>query len=427
MVPKIYFEHLSFGHDLSWAVIRLPLIIRPGQSSCYIFQVTTWPKVGLQDSHLILFGPPGFSCWMDLVLYCEDRNCLTMYEAHQVHLHQVPMAKVEDIVHLCKSCKDGLVLSHTWSFQGQGQAWDEWRGSEISSTNVRHPDFLSFVGEPTPRHLWRTFNLRPCRKRVRAMIVPFHPYIQLHTHAKQSCHVSGSSNICCRWHVLPLGLSSNPSAWKVKNSCDWLFLIMCAAWCRDWQFLKVGFGFRHRQMTSTPIIPLKDGFTVVHLSSVTPPSLSPLGITEIEQDLSGFFIGSILLVVSNVLSTGVPTAPLLPPELARPSFMCHQWTQLLHYQVWCIYQQVCLTSAPSPVLSFPHPTSCKVSASQNLLTRICCPSCLLRTLSNKNLISASDKKLHSSYVRAALGYIMYDHQGAWHFLDDTFLRLIKPL
>ncbi|XP_059950190.1 zinc finger protein 426-like isoform X5 [Mesoplodon densirostris] len=33
---------------------------------------------------------------------------------------------------------------------GQGQAWDEWRGSEISSTNVRHPDFLTFVGEQHP-------------------------------------------------------------------------------------------------------------------------------------------------------------------------------------------------------------------------------------------------------------------------------------
>ncbi|XP_054978694.1 Golgi reassembly-stacking protein 2 [Sorex araneus] len=89
----------------------------------------------------------------------------------------------------------------------------------------------------------------------------------------------------------------------------------------------IGYGYLHRiptrpfeegkkislpgQMTSTPVTPLKDGFTEVQLSSVNPPSLSTPGTTEIEQTLSGLSISSTPPAVSNVLSTGVPTVPLL--------------------------------------------------------------------------------------------------------------------
>ncbi|KAM7104141.1 Golgi reassembly-stacking protein 2 isoform 2-T2 [Molossus nigricans] len=90
----------------------------------------------------------------------------------------------------------------------------------------------------------------------------------------------------------------------------------------------IGYGYLHRiptrpfeegkkislpgQITGTPITPLKDGFTEVQLSSVNPPSLSPPGTIEIEQGLSGLSISSTTPAVSNVLSTGVPTVPLLP-------------------------------------------------------------------------------------------------------------------
>ncbi|XP_059962477.1 Golgi reassembly-stacking protein 2 [Mesoplodon densirostris] len=93
----------------------------------------------------------------------------------------------------------------------------------------------------------------------------------------------------------------------------------------------IGYGYLHRiptrpfeegkkislpgQMTGTPITPLKDGFMEVQLSSVNPPSLSSPGTTEIEQSLSGLSIGSTPPAVSNVLSTGVPTVPLLPPQV----------------------------------------------------------------------------------------------------------------
>ncbi|KAM4859442.1 Golgi reassembly-stacking protein 2 [Thomomys bottae] len=93
----------------------------------------------------------------------------------------------------------------------------------------------------------------------------------------------------------------------------------------------IGYGYLHRiptrpfeegkkislpgQMTGPPITPLKDGFTEVQLSSVNPPPLSPPGTTGIEQALSGLSISSAPPAVSNVLSTGVPTVPLLPPQI----------------------------------------------------------------------------------------------------------------
>uniref|UniRef100_A0A8C9AH03 Golgi reassembly stacking protein 2 n=1 Tax=Prolemur simus TaxID=1328070 RepID=A0A8C9AH03_PROSS len=89
----------------------------------------------------------------------------------------------------------------------------------------------------------------------------------------------------------------------------------------------IGYGYLHRIPTRpfeegkkislpgqmTPITPLKDGFTEVQLSSVNPPSLSPPGTTGLEQSLSGLSISSTPPAVGNVLSTGVPTVPLLPP------------------------------------------------------------------------------------------------------------------
>ncbi|XP_075789722.1 Golgi reassembly-stacking protein 2 isoform X1 [Pelodiscus sinensis] len=90
----------------------------------------------------------------------------------------------------------------------------------------------------------------------------------------------------------------------------------------------IGYGYLHRiptrpfeegkkislpgQLHSAPISPLKDGFTEVQLSSVNPPSTLPPGTAGIEQSLSGLSINSTPTPVSSVLSTGVPTVPLLP-------------------------------------------------------------------------------------------------------------------
>ncbi|NWR69522.1 GORS2 protein, partial [Centropus unirufus] len=92
----------------------------------------------------------------------------------------------------------------------------------------------------------------------------------------------------------------------------------------------IGYGYLHRIPTrpfeegkkislpvplpSAPLSPLKDGFTEVQLSSVNPPATLPPGSAGLEQSLSGLTISSPATTVSNVLSTGVPTVPLLPPQ-----------------------------------------------------------------------------------------------------------------
>ncbi|KAH0621476.1 hypothetical protein JD844_022832 [Phrynosoma platyrhinos] len=54
-------------------------------------------------------------------------------------------------------------------------------------------------------------------------------------------------------------------------------------------------------------------FNQVQLSSVNPPSSLPSGTTGTEQALAGLSISS-TPTVPNVLNTGVPTVPLLPPQ-----------------------------------------------------------------------------------------------------------------
>ncbi|NWJ08268.1 GORS2 protein, partial [Crypturellus undulatus] len=94
----------------------------------------------------------------------------------------------------------------------------------------------------------------------------------------------------------------------------------------------IGYGYLHRiptrpfeegkkislpgQLPSASLSPLKDGFTEVQLSSVSPSPTLPPGSAGLEQNLSGLSISSPSTAVSNVLSTGVPTVPLLPPQVS---------------------------------------------------------------------------------------------------------------
>ncbi|NXA32761.1 GORS2 protein, partial [Eudromia elegans] len=94
----------------------------------------------------------------------------------------------------------------------------------------------------------------------------------------------------------------------------------------------IGYGYLHRiptrpfeegkkislpgQLPSASLSPLKDGFTEVQLSSVNPSPTLPPGSAGLEQSLSGLSISSPSATVSNVLSTGVPTVPLLPPQVS---------------------------------------------------------------------------------------------------------------
>uniref|UniRef100_A0A8C6YIG6 Golgi reassembly stacking protein 2 n=2 Tax=Nothoprocta perdicaria TaxID=30464 RepID=A0A8C6YIG6_NOTPE len=94
----------------------------------------------------------------------------------------------------------------------------------------------------------------------------------------------------------------------------------------------IGYGYLHRiptrpfeegkkislpgQLPSATLTPLKDGFTEVQLSSVNPSPTLPPGSAGLEQSLSGLSISSPSTTVSPGLSTGVPTVPLLPPQVS---------------------------------------------------------------------------------------------------------------
>ncbi|MGH0122100.1 UNVERIFIED_CONTAM: hypothetical protein FKN15_013019 [Acipenser sinensis] len=93
----------------------------------------------------------------------------------------------------------------------------------------------------------------------------------------------------------------------------------------------IGYGYLHRiptrpfeegkkltlpgQIPSVPVSPVKDGFTEVQLSAVGPTPAVPSAPAGIEEGLSGLSIGSAPSAVTNVLNTGVPTVPLLPPHI----------------------------------------------------------------------------------------------------------------
>ncbi|XP_029559078.1 Golgi reassembly-stacking protein 2 isoform X2 [Salmo trutta] len=92
----------------------------------------------------------------------------------------------------------------------------------------------------------------------------------------------------------------------------------------------IGYGYLHRiptqpfeegkkmsfpgQIPSEPVSPLKDGFTEVQLSAVSPQPAVPSAPTGLEQNLADLSISSASLTVPNALQT-VPTMPLLPSQV----------------------------------------------------------------------------------------------------------------
>ncbi|KAL0966388.1 hypothetical protein UPYG_G00294720 [Umbra pygmaea] len=100
----------------------------------------------------------------------------------------------------------------------------------------------------------------------------------------------------------------------------------------------IGYGYLHRIPTrpfeegkkisfpghipsGEPLSPLKDGFTEVQLSAVTPPPVLPSLSMGLENSLTGLSINSAPAAIHSELQTGLPTVPLLPASasLINPS------------------------------------------------------------------------------------------------------------
>uniref|UniRef100_A0A4W5QXM7 Golgi reassembly stacking protein 2 n=1 Tax=Hucho hucho TaxID=62062 RepID=A0A4W5QXM7_9TELE len=94
----------------------------------------------------------------------------------------------------------------------------------------------------------------------------------------------------------------------------------------------IGYGYLHRIPTHTfeegkkisfpghipsePVSPLKDGFTEVKLSAVSPQSAVSSAPTGLEQNLFDLSVSSAPPTVPRALQTGVSTVPLLPSQVS---------------------------------------------------------------------------------------------------------------
>ncbi|TWW72914.1 Golgi reassembly-stacking protein 2 [Takifugu flavidus] len=120
------------------------------------------------------------------------------------------------------------------------------------------------------------------------------------------------------------------------DNCREVVITPNSAWGGDGSLgCGIGYGYLHRIPTkpfgegkkisfpgnsaSDPISPLKDGFTEVQLSAVTPPPTAPVIPTCLEDSLSGLSITAAPPTMPSELQTGLPTVPLLPSSTS-PSF-----------------------------------------------------------------------------------------------------------
>ncbi|KAM9482650.1 Golgi reassembly-stacking protein 2 [Clarias gariepinus] len=116
------------------------------------------------------------------------------------------------------------------------------------------------------------------------------------------------------------------------DSCREVVITPNSAWGGEGSLgCGIGYGYLHRIPTrpfeegkkisfpthtpSAPASPLKDGFTEVQLSAVTPPPVTLPGPTGLEDSLSGLSINSAPPTMPTELQTGVPTVPLLPTQV----------------------------------------------------------------------------------------------------------------
>ncbi|KAJ0059155.1 hypothetical protein NL108_008597, partial [Boleophthalmus pectinirostris] len=117
------------------------------------------------------------------------------------------------------------------------------------------------------------------------------------------------------------------------DNCREVVITPNSAWGGDGSLgCGIGYGYLHRiptrpfeegkkisfpgSPTSEPVSPLKDGFTEVQLSAVTPPATAVSVPSGLEDSLSSLSISSAGPALPGELQTGLPTVPLLPSSTA---------------------------------------------------------------------------------------------------------------
>uniref|UniRef100_A0A663MH29 Golgi reassembly stacking protein 2 n=1 Tax=Athene cunicularia TaxID=194338 RepID=A0A663MH29_ATHCN len=191
-----------------------------------------------------------------------------------------------------------------------------WGGQGLLGVSIR---FCSFDG--ANENVWHVLEVEPNSPAALAGLRPHSDYIigadTVMNEVRDSCtEVVESSWIAC-YGVCSCKVTS------LTSKCSYFKSLGCG----------IGYGYLHRiptrpfeegkkislpgQLPGASLSPLKDGFTEVQLSSVNPSATLPPGSAGLEQSLSGLSISSPSTTVSNVLSTGVPTVPLLPPQVSQ--------------------------------------------------------------------------------------------------------------
>lgn len=193
-----------------------------------------------------------------------------------------------------------------------------WGGQGLLGVSIR---FCSFEG--ANENVWHVLDLEPNSPAALAGLRPHTDYIigadtvmnesedlfsliETHEGKGLKLYVYNTDTDNCREVVI-----TPNSAWGGEGSLG------CG----------IGYGYLHRIPTrpfeegkkisfpghvpSQPASPLKDGFTEVQLSAVSPPAV-PVVPTGLEDSLTGLSLSSVPPTIPSELQTGLPTVPLLP-------------------------------------------------------------------------------------------------------------------
>lgn len=198
-----------------------------------------------------------------------------------------------------------------------------WGGQGLLGVSIR---FCSFEG--ANENVWHVLEVEPNSPAATAGLRPHTDYI-----IGADTVMNESEDL----FSLIEGHEGKPLKLYVYNTdtdnCREVVITPNSAWGGDGSLgCGIGYGYLHRIPTrpfeegkkisfpgsspSEPISPLKDGFTEVQLSAVTPPPTAVSIPPGLEDSLSGLSISAAAPTMPSELQTGLPTVPLLPSATA---------------------------------------------------------------------------------------------------------------